>query len=76
MSEDRIRGYIIYPLNTVKLGQGGNDMLLALIALLIVCFIAIQDKDVKRNKFSFYFVDIVMMFTLITIGCYIVYLII
>lgn len=51
-------------------------MLFLLIILLVICFIAIQDKDVEGNDFAFYFVDIVMMYTLITIGCYIVYLII
>jgi len=51
-------------------------MLFLLIVLLVICFMAIQDKDVEGNNFAFYFVDIIMMFTIIMIGCYIVYLII
>ena len=43
-------------------------MLFTLIVLLLVCIIAIQDIDVRRDTFSTYFIGFVMIFDIITIA--------
>lgn len=68
----RIRGYIIYPRNTVKLGQGGNTMLYLLIILFVICLITMKDKDVCKDSYFTYFVGIIMMLDIIMIGYYFV----
>lgn len=43
-------------------------MLFTLITLLLVCIIAIQDIDVRRDTFSTYFTGFVMIFDIVAIA--------
>lgn len=51
-------------------------MLYSLLLLFIVCYITINDIDVRRDTFSTYFVGFVMMFDIIAIAYQIIKIIV